>query len=137
MPEDERTVFSTPIPLRDKDSGPRPNPWTRLEAADVPRRRLNALAELIGTRGRSPDPVSLGAVVVVLAKQLEVCLRGDLRDVEDVRDGTAELADWLAEVERLLWVPGPPDDVPRNELAAEAVDEMSRYLDGQRDRGSW
>jgi hypothetical protein len=108
MPGDSETQYDRPVSLRDNETRPRPNPWTRLEAAEIPRERLRALITYLDHRARQPDINGLIGVVTVLADQLDVCLKGDLTAVEDVRDGTAELETWFTAVESVVYPTAGP-----------------------------
>lgn len=108
MPENERTQFSTPIPLRDNGiesmTTPMPNPYTRLEAVGALHRHLHrVLADLAPT----PDTfleVALHALAVGTEEMLTACIWGDLAAVEAVRN---HLRDLEAGAGRLQGPAGP------------------------------
>lgn len=104
MPEDEQTQFSTPIPLRDNGSDERPNPWTRLEAADRVYSRVHALRELLVAAAEAPNRVALQAVLEILDGDLFVALYGTLPDVRAVAAG-APIELWVQTAKGLLWPP--------------------------------
>ena|SRR5204863_3479652 len=103
MPETERTDFSTPIPLRDNGTDERPNPYSRLEAANAVLGRLRMLEGLQDEVRAAPDGLALGAIVIALAQDLRAALRGDLAAVEGVLASDHGLTQWTREVDALLW----------------------------------
>lgn len=102
MSDVERTDFSTPIPLRDKGSEERPNPWTRLEAADRVQSRLQTLAQLVARHQQPADRNALAAVLETLGIDARDAVWGDLEAVRRLADG-APAALWERTVHDLLW----------------------------------
>lgn len=105
MPEQERSEFATPIPLRDKPNGlpegERPNPWSRLEAVGAIQRRLRRLRHLLVQAADPPDPAALADALDELEAQLGRALNGDLEAVTALRHtiGDGQLvADWRADI---------------------------------------
>ena len=82
-----------------------PNPYSRLEAVDVPRLRLNALLSYLEGVHRVPSREGLAGVLIVLAQQLNEACVGSLRQVELVRDGSVRLHEWMNAVEGVLYPP--------------------------------
>lgn len=103
--EDEReTQYDTPIPLRHKGSDERPNPWTRLEAADRVQSRLQTLARLVAEHQVAPDRNALVAVLETLGIAARDAVWGELGAVRAAGTG-ASAALWERTVHELLWPP--------------------------------
>lgn len=89
MADEERTAYSTPIPLRENESGPgegeRPNPWSRLEAISAARERLGWLGEFLISDWDQVAGADIGVLVDQVAEELHQALWGPLDAVERVR----------------------------------------------------
>lgn len=106
MPETERTHWDVPIPLRDNDSpGTTPNPYSRLEACEAVRKRIETLADELQEAEGAAWTIPAAAVRELLAEldsDLRLAVWGTLGDVDRVSIGRP-LGLWLRRWRARIW----------------------------------